>query len=113
MVGVEDLVVSRDCFGPLAELEYQYAPYRSTEMHWFCKPDPGRRTHHLHLVPTDSSRFQDELAFRDDLRASPGLAAEYAALKHGLAERFAWDREAYTDAKTDFIARVLGRARLG
>lgn len=76
-------------------------------MHWFCKPHPSRRTHHLHLVPTDSNRFHDELAFRDRLRANPETAEEYAALKRDLAERFADDREAYTDAKADFIKRVL------
>ena len=107
LVGVEDLATSRACFEPLAGLEYLYAPYRPQEMHWFCKPGPGRRTHHLHLVPTDSSRFRDELALRDRLRASPEIAGEYAALKQGLAERFSRDREAYTDAKADFIRRTL------
>jgi GrpB-like predicted nucleotidyltransferase (UPF0157 family)/GNAT superfamily N-acetyltransferase len=107
LVGVADLETSRACFEPLAGLEYLYAPYRSEEMHWFCKPDPARRTHHLHLVPTGSRRFDDELAFRDRLRADPGLAAEYAALKHRLAARFAGDREAYTDAKAEFILKVL------
>ncbi|HEY8816441.1 MAG TPA: GrpB family protein [Candidatus Dormibacteraeota bacterium] len=79
-------------------------------MHWFCKPDPGRRTHHLHLVPTDSPRYRDELAFGDHLRANPEKARDYAELKHRLAARFEHDREAYTDAKADFIERVLAEA---
>jgi GrpB-like predicted nucleotidyltransferase (UPF0157 family) len=108
LVGVDDLEASRGCFGPLAELGYLYAPYLAGEMHWLCKPDPSRRTHHLHLVPTDSRRFRDELAFRDRLRASPQTAEEYAELKHDLAERFPDDREAYTDAKASFVRRVLG-----
>lgn len=107
LVGVEDLETSRACFEPLAELQYLYAPYLPEEMHWFCKPDPSRRTHHLHLVPRDSSRYRGELAFRDHLRANPGRARDYAELKHRLAARFDRDREAYTDAKADFIARVL------
>ncbi|MDX6601390.1 MAG: hypothetical protein QOF13_592 [Solirubrobacterales bacterium] len=111
LVGVEDLAVSRDCFKPLAELEYLYAPYRIEEMHWFCKPHPSRRTHHLHLAPADSSRFRDELAFRDCLRARPGIAEEYAELKRKLADRLSRDREAYTDAKADFIYRVLSASR--
>lgn len=109
LVGVESLEASRACFDPLAALGYLYAPYRSEEMHWFCKPHPSRRTHHLHLVPTDSPRFQDELAFRDKLRASPGVAEEYTALKGDLVARFRSDREAYTAAKTEFISRVLER----
>jgi GrpB-like predicted nucleotidyltransferase (UPF0157 family) len=109
LVGVENLAASRACFEPLAELGYLYAPYRAEEMHWLCKPHPSRRTHHLHLVPTDSSRFRDELAFRDGLRANPEIAVEYAALKRRLAGQFRRDREAYTDAKSDFIRDVLSR----
>jgi GrpB-like predicted nucleotidyltransferase (UPF0157 family) len=107
LVGVDSLEASQACFDPLAKLGYLYAPYRADEMHWFCKPHPSRRTHHLHLIPTDSRRFHDELAFRDRLRASPEAAEEYVALKHDLAERFVDDREAYTDAKVDFIRRIL------
>jgi GrpB-like predicted nucleotidyltransferase (UPF0157 family) len=116
LAGVRDLEESRECFEPLAQLGYVYAPYLPDEMHWFCKPDPSHRTHHLHLVPVGSPRYHDELAFRDRLRRDPELAAEYAALKRGLANRFANDREAYTDAKADFIRRdieglLAGRGR--
>src|SRR5207302_1582593 len=52
LVGVESLEASRPCFDRLAALSYCYAPYLAAEMHWFCKPDAMRRTHHLHLVPT-------------------------------------------------------------
>jgi GrpB-like predicted nucleotidyltransferase (UPF0157 family)/GNAT superfamily N-acetyltransferase len=107
LVGVDDLVASKACFKPLTELGYLYAPYRSAEMHWFCKPRPSRRTHHLHLVPTGSRRFTDELAFRDQLRTHPEVAAAYAGLKRSLAERFRNDRERYTEAKGDFIREAL------
>jgi GrpB-like predicted nucleotidyltransferase (UPF0157 family) len=107
LVGVEDLEGSKAAFGPLDELGYLYAPYRVEEMHWFCKPHPSRRTHHLHLVSAGSSRFRDELAFRDRLRADPQLAAQYAELKHRLGARLEHDREAYTDAKADFIRSAL------
>ncbi|HEY6731268.1 MAG TPA: GrpB family protein [Solirubrobacterales bacterium] len=107
LVGVHDLETSRACFEPLAGLGYLYAPYLPEEMHWFCKPDSARRTHHLHLVPFGSPRYRDELAFRDRLRSDPALAADYAVLKRDLAERHRHDREAYTAAKTTFIAAVL------
>jgi GrpB-like predicted nucleotidyltransferase (UPF0157 family) len=107
LVGVSDLRSSLECIEPLAELGYVYAPYRASEMHWFCKPDPTRRTHHLHLVPTGSRRFREELAFRNHLRSHPEMAAEYAALKVKLAARFGSDREAYTEAKEGFIRAVL------
>jgi GrpB-like predicted nucleotidyltransferase (UPF0157 family) len=107
LVGVADLPSSRACFEPLARIDYKYAPFRPHEMHWFCKPDPSRRTHHLHLIPADSPRFRDELAFRDYMRAHPTAAAEYEALKRKLAARFEHDREAYTEAKADFIRSIL------
>lgn len=110
LVGVEDLGHSRACFELLAGLGYLYAPYLAEEMHWFCKPDPGRRTHHLHLVPRGSPRYRDELAFRDHLRANPEKARDYAELKRRLAARFDRDREGYTDAKANFIARALAEA---
>ncbi len=110
MAGVSGLEESRACFEPLAGAGYQYAPYRPEEMHWFCKPDPVTRTFHLHLVPCGSRRFAATLAFRDALRSDPGCAAEYEALKLGLADRFANDREAYTAAKADFILATAARA---
>jgi GrpB-like predicted nucleotidyltransferase (UPF0157 family) len=111
LVGVESLESSRACFEPLAGLEYLYAPYLAEEMHWFCKPDPARRTHHLHLAPAGGRRYADELAFRDRLRADLDRAAAYAELKRELAARFPEDREAYTEAKTAFIRAVLAETR--
>ena len=107
LAGVADLPSSRSSFEELAELDYRYAPYRADEMHWFCKPDPSRRTHHLHLVPTGSPRYQAELSFRDALRSSSDLASEYASLKKRLAVEHRDDRELYTAAKQDFIVQVL------
>ncbi|HET7418470.1 MAG TPA: GrpB family protein [Solirubrobacterales bacterium] len=110
LVGIENLESGRACFKPLAQLDYAYAPYLPEEMHWFCKPSPARREFHLHLVPVASARFRDELAFRDLLRADPGLAHAYVGLKRSLAARFPEDREAYTEGKGEFVERVLGRA---
>lgn len=61
-------------------------------------------------MPVESARFRDELAFRDYLRDRRDVAGEYAALKRDLASRFAHDREAYTDAKTEFILATVRRA---
>ena len=110
LVGVRTLEESRRSFDRLAALDYRYAPYRSLEMHWFCKPHPTTRTHHLHLVPSDSPRFRHELALRDLLRTDAELAERYRALKHDLAARFEHDRDAYTAGKAEFIAAALARS---
>lgn len=111
MAGVAGLESSRACIELLAPLAYLYAPYRQDIMHWFCKPRPDHRTHHLHLVPTGSARFADVLALRDYLRAHPDAAAEYEALKRDLAGRHTHDRQAYTDGKTDLVLRLTATAR--
>ena len=67
---------SRPALEVLAGLDYCYAPYRSEAEHWFCKPSPAFRTHHLHLVPCTSPQWLETLAFRDYLRSHPGPAAE-------------------------------------
>jgi GrpB-like predicted nucleotidyltransferase (UPF0157 family) len=111
MAGVRDLPSSLDARDALAPLAYMYFPYRADVMHWFCKPSPAHRTHHLHLVPMGSQLWSDRLMFRDYLRFSPLAAAEYAALKTALAAAHRFDREAYTSAKGDFVRTILERAK--
>jgi len=107
MAPVRDLASSLPAIAAAARAGYAYFPYRADVMHWFCKPSPQRRTHHLHLVPYGSVLWHERLAFRDALRTDPALAAEYAALKRHLAHVHRDDREAYTEAKGPFVMRVL------
>jgi len=67
---------------------------------------------HLHMYPCGHSEIARLLVFRDHLRANPNAAHEYAKLKRELAEQFRNDREAYTEAKSDFIKSVEAKARL-
>jgi GrpB-like predicted nucleotidyltransferase (UPF0157 family) len=109
MAPVASLEASRDAIAAAEAAGYCFYPYKPDVMHWFCKPSPEVRTHHLHLVPLGSSRWHEQIAFRDALRQNPALAQEYAALKRRLALDFANDREAYTEAKTPFIQNVICR----
>jgi GrpB-like predicted nucleotidyltransferase (UPF0157 family) len=110
MVGVKDLEEAREAFGGLAELGYLHAPYKQEIMHWFCKPSVKERTHHLYLMEKDSSEWRARIAFRDYLRTHPETAHRYEQLKRELADRFRTDREAYTQAKAEFVARVVAAA---
>lgn len=107
MAPVHSLDASRPAILAVESAGYCYAPYKADSMHWFCKPSPTCRTHHLHLVPLGSSTWLERLAFRDALRVDTALAREYAELKCSLARQSGGDREAYTAAKGPFIARVL------
>ena len=77
----------------------------------FIRRDPatGRRTHHLHLSP-DPHWLRQRLAFRDYLRTHPDEAGRYAALKRELAGSRSQDREAYTDAKAEYVREITARA---
>jgi len=92
---------------------YVYYPYKPEVMHWFCKPSPEIRTHHLHLVPLGSKLWHDQIDFRNALRKNDELREEYQVLKLRLARQHERDREAYTEAKAPFISRVLALQRSG
>lgn len=66
------------------------------------------RVYHLHLRYEGDN---DELYFRDYLNDHPGVAAEYEALKLRLQRRYEHDRDAYTNAKTDFVEKCTLAAR--
>ncbi len=68
-------------------------------------------THHLHMYPRNNPEWERHILFRDYLRAHPETVQEYADLKRDLAEKYRNDRVAYTDAKTEFIASVVEKAR--
>jgi GrpB-like predicted nucleotidyltransferase (UPF0157 family) len=80
---------------------------------WFIKRDAGTgtRTHHIHMVEREFTEHWDRLLFRDWLIAHSDVAQQYAALKHRLSSASPRDRVAYTQGKTEFIARVTGLAR--
>ena len=107
MAAVDTLEDSGGAIPAVRKLEYLHAPYRQEVMHWFCKPHPSFRTHHLHLVPHKSPLWTARITFRDRLREDQNIAAEYTALKLSLAASFPHDREGYTDGKSEFINRVL------
>lgn len=76
---------------------------------WFLRPTPAERTHHLYLIQQDHPELLRLLLFRDALRSDAALRAGYAALKDRLALQHPKDRDAYTDAKSDFISEAVRR----
>jgi GrpB-like predicted nucleotidyltransferase (UPF0157 family) len=106
---IDMMALITDIDAPIAVLVeragYQFPrAYNATLSHhrFLCYPTASHRTHHLHLVD-EQHELDRRLCFRDRLRADPVLAREYAMLKRRLASRFADDREAYTDAKRQFV----------
>lgn len=114
LVGVRSLAEARRAAVPILDaLGYSYWADDPRQDHMFFVkglPPNGPRSHHVHMIEPDSAEWE-QLLFRDYLRAHPDEAARYAQLKYELAERHRADREAYTDAKADFVRSVLALAR--
>ena len=114
LVGVNSLEKARTEAVPLLEaMGYAFWSDNPDPDHlFFVKglPPAPHRTHHVHIVKTESP-FYERLLFRDYLRNHPEEAQRYSALKQDLATRFSGDREAYTQAKSDFIAEIMQKAK--
>ncbi|MFZ1585370.1 MAG: GrpB family protein [Saprospiraceae bacterium] len=65
---------------------------------------------HIHMGDK-SHPLWDRIYFRDYLRQNKKVAEEYELLKISLAEKFKYDREAYTNAKSEFVKRITEIAK--
>ena len=112
LIGASSLVEIEAQIAPLAALGFTYFPQHERvlpQRRYFARAAAAEPAVHLHAVVKGSAFWAQHRAFRDALRRQPRLAMEYAALKRRLAQQFANDREAYTDAKAPFIQAVLAR----
>jgi GrpB-like predicted nucleotidyltransferase (UPF0157 family) len=103
-----------DFFARLPAVEalgYDFRPDNSmvgSGTHLFLrKVDNGKRTHHLHVLRSDSPEIENYRLFRDELRRDPALAAEYEQLKIGLARKHAADRMRYVTEKAKAVEHLL------
>ncbi len=68
----------------------------------------AERVFHLHLKYAGDN---DELYFRDYLIEHPKIAKEYEELKLRLWKKYEHNRDAYTNAKTEFIKKYTEKAK--
>ena len=69
----------------------------------------AERVFHLHLRYTGDN---DELYFRDYLIEHTDIAIKYERMKLKLWEKYEFDRDGYTNSKTDFIQKYTEKAKL-
>lgn len=63
---------------------------------------------HLHLKYSGNN---DELYFRDYLIEYPSVARKYEKLKLKLCKKYKYNRDAYTNAKTEFVKKYTSLAK--
>lgn len=101
---------------PLAALGYTHLVHPDDAVcPFFHRPAAWPHTHHVHVVQAGGAEERRTLAFRDYLRDHGEVAREYAALKRRLATAADADdaaaREAYANAKSTFVERVVRMAQ--
>jgi GrpB-like predicted nucleotidyltransferase (UPF0157 family) len=104
---------TEEAHGPLTTAGWELVPPELDERslrRLYVLAEGSRRRAHLHLVDPDHPRARAEVVFRDQLRQQPELAGTYERLKRVAAARHRDDREAYTEAKSDFVQQVLDAA---
>lgn len=65
------------------------------------------RVFHIHFHRTGDN---DEILFRDYLKAHPEVAKQYEILKLSLLPKYKNDRDGYTQAKSEFVRQTIKRA---
>jgi len=80
--------------------------------HRYLRPPPELpRLWQVHVCQVHSEWERAHLLLRDYLRAHPATAADYAALKRGLARQHRRDPIKYNDAKSPWIEETLRLAQ--
>ena len=69
------------------------------------------RSCHIHVVPYESEKWKDDLAFRDYLKNNEDAARAYEKVKEELALKYPDDRSSYTKGKEEIIHQLLAQAR--
>jgi len=111
-IGVKSIDIAKQQYiDPIVSLGYVYWDENpNANKLFFVKGMPPygeKRTHHIHVVKYGSDYWRDRIAFRNYLRLHPGDVQRYNELKIKLALDYQHDREAYTEAKNQFIVYIL------
>ncbi|HVN85308.1 MAG TPA: GrpB family protein [Candidatus Binatia bacterium] len=117
-ISVADLAPIDRYRAPLEGIGYVHVPNADDAFcPYFHRPRHWPHSHHVHVVRAGDAEERRTLAFRDYLRAHADAAHEYAVLKTRLAAQCNADnsasREAYANAKGEFIERIIAAALTG
>ncbi|MDS0525139.1 GrpB family protein [Clostridium sp. SHJSY1] len=91
-------------------MSYEENPYMKMVFNkGYTKYGFAQKVYHLHVRYNDN---WNELYFRDYLIEHEEVAKEYVKLKLALQKKYEHNRDAYTDAKSDFILKYTEKAKM-
>ena len=111
-IGVNDLEDVGKFIEPLKQIGYEFVYHQEfPERRFFRKGQWGAGTHHLHFYRFEGEHWNNQILFRNYLRNNPNAMKKYHQLKLELAEKYRFNRVAYTENKASFIYDILQRAK--
>ena len=107
LIRSSNLLLGLDCIG------YTYKPFDTIpdRMYFAKEIEPEIRTHHLNLAIKGTGFWNNQLMFRDYLRANDELANEYIQVKKSFAEHYERTNHVDVEWKSDFVAKALRLAK--
>ena len=110
LIGLEKLEVAANCVGLLEKIGYSYFQRFEEfvpERRYFRRSDGITPLFHIHMVQRDTAFWKNCLKFRNYLRDNPAALEEYCTIKKSLLAAYGGDRKKYSEAKKDFISKIL------
>ena len=112
-IAVASAINADACIAPLEQLGYRHRGPHGPDprRRYFVRDEAGERVVQIHLYVLPSVAWDEQLMFRDALRADLSLADAYSAEKFRVAEMVDWNKAEYSIAKGVFVDRVLTSLR--
>ncbi len=112
LAGVDDLGDAEQCRALLLPLGYESVSSGDNPDWYYCLgKNSNTQGFHLHLVREGSQFQRKHTLFRDWLKTHPRDAEAYKDLKITLSKKYRDDRLSYTISKTEFIDRIIEKAK--
>lgn len=110
-IGLEKYDDGFKCVEPLRRIGYLYLGEHGVQGRHYFRTDSDIVKCHIHIFEISSTEWESHIMLRDYLRNHEKEAKEYTLLKYGLKQKYGDDREKYTEAKAEFISKILKKAR--
>lgn len=108
-IGVDDMA-KEELYVPQIEALGVQLRNRDKDQRFFRPFSDRPRDVHIHVSDVDSAWARKDLLFAEYLRHDAAAREEYLRAKEMAAARWADDRIAYTESKTEAVRRIAARA---